>query len=202
MDIETQAAAWTEIRERFTGWVETPNGPGSTLEATQNTRRELPALLTRHNIRKLLDAPCGDWNWLSKTVLPKGLSYIGWDIDETFIARNKEEYGKRGRKFENANLLTVEAIPEVDAVMCRDFLIHLPNENILALLEKFRAGAKYLIATHSPGKGNARPCPEEGHDGRPGYWCHRTDLEAEPFGLTKIDGFTEYRHSELALFEL
>jgi len=199
--VDTQAAAWASIREQFS-CNETPNGPGSTLEATENVRRELPGLLTRHGIGRLLDAPCGDWNWLSRTDLPKGLRYTGWDVDETFIARNKAEHGRRGRRFEVTNLLTVDTIPPVDAVLCRDFFIHLPNDRILQLLDLFRTGARYLLATHTPGAGNDRPCPEEGHDDRPGYWCHATDLEAAPFGLVKVDAIEESRHSELALFEL
>jgi hypothetical protein len=43
---------------------ESISGPGSTLEYTANLRAKLPELCERLGVRPLLDAPCGDFNWV------------------------------------------------------------------------------------------------------------------------------------------
>jgi hypothetical protein len=51
--------------EKRWGGGETVSGPGSTLERTAKLRRELPILLEEIGARTLLDAPCGDFNWIT-----------------------------------------------------------------------------------------------------------------------------------------
>jgi hypothetical protein len=48
---------------------ESVSGPGSSLTRTAKLRRELPALLQKVGARTLLDAPCGDFNWMKDTPL-------------------------------------------------------------------------------------------------------------------------------------
>ena len=43
---------------------ESVSGEGSNLVQTSTIRRELEKLLAELNIRALLDAPCGDFNWI------------------------------------------------------------------------------------------------------------------------------------------
>lgn len=66
-------ATFTSIY-RNNGWgsLESRSGAGSTLASTANIRRELPGLVERLNIRTLLDAPCGDFNWMKEVALPAG----------------------------------------------------------------------------------------------------------------------------------
>src|SRR3982750_719346 len=54
---------------------ETLSGDGSTLANTENVRSELPELLNKFGVRKLLDAPCGDFNWFRHVERP-GVHYI------------------------------------------------------------------------------------------------------------------------------
>lgn len=201
--ISTQKQTWHAIRESWLG-AETVNGPGSTLHCTTSLRTELPALLARHHITSVLDAPCGDRNWSQHIDFT---DYTGWDIDDVQIAADKQRWPQH--TFTVCNLLTVRKIPAVDLIICRDFLIHLPNDRITAVLNKFIASdATYLLASNHPDEHNTTDLPAEGQDGYAAYWQRPTNLQAEPFTLThKIDAITEPHHpvaanTEMALFDL
>jgi hypothetical protein len=43
---------------------ESVSGNGSTLDATEGVRRELPRLFAKFHVKSLLDIPCGDCNWI------------------------------------------------------------------------------------------------------------------------------------------
>lgn len=199
--IEQQAQAWTDIREKFS-YNETPNGPGSTLASTENVRADLPQLLADYGIGSILDAPCGDQNWMQHVDLD-GIKYVGWDVEPTIIATNQSRWPTK--TFACKNLLTTKAIPLVDLILCRDFTIHLPTEHVEKLLEKFRhSGAQYLLTTNYPAGHNDYSFPPEGHDGRPGYYAHPWNLEIAPFNLPgRVDAITEDDGDhELVLFDL
>ena len=57
---------------------ESLSGAGSSFDATENIRRELPILLSEFNIRSMLDLPCGDFYWMSQIDL-QDIKYIGGD---------------------------------------------------------------------------------------------------------------------------
>jgi hypothetical protein len=137
---------------KFTGGLpETACGYGSTLRATETVRAELPGLLRRLGIRTLLDAPCGDLNWISTIDL--GVTYIGADVSDMNIAAAR----RRAPHLPVARLdILNEALPRVDAVLCRDFLQHLPNAEARRALANITAtGAKWLIATSHDADANA-----------------------------------------------
>lgn len=200
--IEQQANAWREIREQFQ-CNESPNGPGSTMRATGNIRRALPAMLRKHKIRTMLDAPCGDWNWLQHTNIGN-VKYTGWDVDQGILDTARQR-APEGCVFDLVNLLTVERIPSFDLIMCRDFTIHLPTQNVVDLLAKFAAsGSKFLLTTNYPAGHNDYDFAPEGHDGRPGYYANPWNLEAPPFSLPgRVDRIAEDDGDhEMVLFRL
>jgi hypothetical protein len=45
---------------------ESRSGEGSTLEYTENIRKELPVLIERYGFKTILDAPGGDYNWFQQ----------------------------------------------------------------------------------------------------------------------------------------
>lgn len=114
------------------------------MEATDSLRAALPGLLAQLGTRVLLDAPCGDLNWMSRVDL-SGVTYVGVDTSEENL--------KTARR--NAPALTVskadifaDDLPSADTVLCRDFLQHLPEGLALRVLERLRAtGANWLLAT-------------------------------------------------------
>lgn len=126
---------------------DTVSGPGSTLEYTFELRKELPALLTRWQIRHLLDAPCGDFHWMSQTRLEE-INYTGADVVSELIAANQQKYP--GVHFIVADICK-DPLPAADAVLCRDCFIHLSNKQIADALANFkRNGIRYLITNTYP----------------------------------------------------
>src|SRR4051812_27850000 len=58
-------AVFSDIyRNNSWGDAESVSGRGSTLARTEVIRRSLPGLLESVGARSLLDAPCGDFNWM------------------------------------------------------------------------------------------------------------------------------------------
>lgn len=102
------------------------SGPGSTLRRTKRLRRALPGLLKDYDVKTFLDAPCGDWNWMSAVNLD-GVKYIGGDISKELIAEVKAEHGGEGRKFMHLDLASSK-LPKCDMIMVRECLIHLTDE--------------------------------------------------------------------------
>src|SRR6185369_10677934 len=72
---------------------ESASGRGSTLQRTTVIRRVLPALLKDVGAESLLDAPCGDFNWMRSTEL-RSVKYIGADVVPKLIARNEQRYSR------------------------------------------------------------------------------------------------------------
>lgn len=139
-------SAWGEGESR--------SGSGSTRAATGNLVPALRNAFAYLGIHSLLDAGCGEMVWMS------GISeqfelYLGIDIVDDLLARLRESFGRRrGHFFANLDI-TLDPLPRVDAVLCRDLLTHFPDHAVKAALARIRAsGAGYLIATTHPDGGN------------------------------------------------
>ena len=128
---------------------ESVSGPGSSLTRTAKLRRELPDLLQDIGARTLLDAPCGDFNWMKDTRL--GVEqYIGVDIIPDLITRNQELYGNDETQFLLLDL-TRDRLPRADVILCRDCLIHFSYRHIAAAIKNFkRSGSTYLLTNTYP----------------------------------------------------
>jgi 2-polyprenyl-3-methyl-5-hydroxy-6-metoxy-1,4-benzoquinol methylase len=142
----------SELKEVFTNiynqnlWMsrESKSGAGSELLNTQTIRTEIPKLIEKFNIKKVLDIPCGDYNWMSNVDL-HGVDYIGADIVEGLIEENKKKF--EGTKFEVLDI-TKDKLPKVDLIFARDVLGHFDYFNIhKALSNMVDSGSKYLLTT-------------------------------------------------------
>src|SRR5688572_32614789 len=58
---------------------ESRSGTGSSLESTARLRESLPPWPLRLNAHRLLEVPCGDFNWMSHVDLSR-IEYTGGDI--------------------------------------------------------------------------------------------------------------------------
>lgn len=125
---------------------ESVSGRGSTLARTEVIRRELPSLLGSVGARSLLDAPCGDFNWMQ--YVPLGdIAYIGADVVPELIARNRAFENAPRRVFAVLNI-TRDRLPQVDVILCRDCLIHFSYQDIDAAIANFkRSNSGFLLAT-------------------------------------------------------
>ncbi len=128
---------------------ESKSGPGSRIDTTESVRNELPKIWEKYNIKSVLDAPCGDYNWM-KTVDKKDIKYIGGDIVPKIVRANNKNFENCNTSFEVIDI-TSDKIPKVDMIICRDCLQHLSYKNAKKALKNFKeSGSTYLLVTSYP----------------------------------------------------
>lgn len=155
---------------------ESVSGRGSTLERTGVIRRELPALLESVGAKSLLDAPCGDFNWMRHVDL-RGVKYLGADVVPELISRNLSTYGGAGRSFAVLDI-TRDELPKADVILCRDCLIHLSFKHARAAVDNFkRSNSTFLLAT-------THASVRENTDIRTGGW-RPVNLRLPPFNFPR-----------------
>ncbi len=175
-DIDPQEAFTAIYNTNHWNCAESISGGGSTLKATNTLRIELPKLLKKLGVRTLLDAPCGDFNWMKDTDL--GIdAYIGADIVPAMVESNQQLYSSPTRAFMQLDL-TKDELPKVDAIFCRECIQHLSMKHVYDLLRNCKqSGATYLlVTTHTKHKVN-RDCDTGG--------SRRVNLELAPYNSPK-----------------
>jgi hypothetical protein len=129
------------------GDCESASGPGSTGARTAAFRDQLPPLFASLGVRTLLDAPCGDFNWMRHVPIAR---YVGVDIVSEIVAANQRTYASACRYFLHGDLVA-DPLPRADAILCRDGLVHLSwADSRQALLNFKRSSAQYLVTTTFP----------------------------------------------------
>jgi hypothetical protein len=176
--------------ERFTliyrwnawGSQESRSGEGSTLEYTRNLRRELHTLVEERGIRRLLDAPCGDFHWMRRFLDDHAarhapLEYVGGDIVKPLVEDNVRKHGTARVRFVHLDI-TRDALPGADLMLCRDCLFHLSFADTAAFFDNFlRSGIPLLLTSTHVSRGEIA-----NHDITTGDF-RKIDLLAAPYGL-------------------
>ena len=121
------------------------------MEQTAEIRRVLPELMQKFRVKTFMDAPCGDLFWMRVT--PLGVNkYIGVDIVEELIEKNRHELSDEAHEFLCRNLAQDE-LPCADMIFCRDCLVHLNYADVKKVLLNFkRSGSRYLLTTTFSGR--------------------------------------------------
>jgi hypothetical protein len=144
----------SSLSDRFTliynrnlwGSKESVSGSGSTFAMTESIRNLLPALFEEFQICSVLDAPCGDFNWM-KLVNLNGLTYIGSDIVDSLISDLNNQYASEHISFITIDI-TRDTLPKSDLVLNRDCLFHLSYQDIKLFLRSFlNSDCRYLLTT-------------------------------------------------------
>lgn len=157
------------------GCKETPSGPGSTIDACAGIIKKLPFWIDLHSVQTIVDLGCGDFHWMTQVDL-SSVEYEGYDIVKEAVDA-ASRYAASNILFHHADIVKMQ-IPSVDLVICKDVLIHLPESDVLTVLDSIRAsGSRLLASTTAPGWNNMFR-----HGLKPGEFCPM-DLEAEPFSL-------------------
>jgi hypothetical protein len=145
---ESTEETFTRIRrDNAWGSDESVSGQGSTAAYTENIRREIPQLLAKLGVQRMLDAPCGDYNWFRLVQRPAGLEYVGGDIVRELVERNNALYRDLHTRFVPLDI-TADALPRADLWLCRDALFHLSDRLILQAIDNFlRSDIPYLLTT-------------------------------------------------------
>jgi hypothetical protein len=154
------------------GSSESRSGPGSTRARGAELRLALLDLLARHSVATLLDAPCGDFNWIGDAT--SGLtSYLGVDIVQELVSENNARYGDERHQFLCCDL-TRDPLPKADLILCRDALVHFSFADVWSALANFkRSGSEFLLTTSFIDLAR-------NDDVRTGGW-RPLNLQAEPF---------------------
>jgi ubiquinone/menaquinone biosynthesis C-methylase UbiE len=161
---------------------ESKSGLGSALSYTINFRRELVEIIEKHNITKIFDCSCGDWNWM-KTIKESLPYYIGNDVVEDLIKDNTRKYGDDKITFVCNDMLSqlkTYGNRELDLVICRHTLEHLTTEYSIEVINEIKRVSKYVIITSSTDLDK-----ENGDINMDGYSGRMVNLNKEPY-LTHI----------------
>lgn len=128
------------------GDADSRSGRGSNLEQTRIIRQKLPKLFQEREISTILDIPSGDFYWMRDVDLGD-IRYIGGDIVNEIIEKNKAQYENERRHFQVLNLIK-DKLPRVDLVLCRDCLVHFSfRDTFLALENICHSWSTYLLTT-------------------------------------------------------
>lgn len=158
---------------------ESRSGAGSTLRSTENIRFHLPKILEKFNIKKLFDAPCGDFNWMSQVLKNIDINYLGSDIVKDLIVSNKK-YENDKIKFSKLDII-VDKLPASDLMICRDCLFHFSYKDIFLFLNNFiSSDIKYILLTSNLNEENKF----ENKDILTGDY-RKIDLFSKPFNFEK-----------------
>ena len=166
---------------------ESVSGTGSDTEQTALLVKKLPEVLETLEIERMLDLPCGDFNWMKKISLT-GVQYTGGDLVSDLIKENTEKFATSSIRFEVINLIS-DDLPDSDLILTRDCLVHFSFSDIyLALANIVNADIKYLATT------TYTDC-KRNHDIATGQW-RKLNLTLPPFNFPQplvqfLEGSTE-----------
>ena len=150
----TKGHGQNKMKEIFTqyylnnSWLdpESVSGPGSTIEHTIHLQKAIREIIEKYDIKSILDAPCGDYNWFR--LIDRNITYIGGDIVEPLIKKNQLLYTNKNTTFRQLDI-TKDKLPEVDLMLCRDCWPHFSNEDIFKSIDVFlNSNIKYLLTTN------------------------------------------------------
>lgn len=142
-----EGGSWNKDSCLTNNLIETHSGPGSLLRNTDNLIINLEKFIKENNIKTIIDAPCGDFNYMKEINLDNTF-YKGYDISELAIELCKK-YEKDNIKF-NVFDITFQKLDYADLIICKDLFIHLSFNDINKILKniidskcKFFAVSRY-----------------------------------------------------------
>ena len=141
-------------QKNFWGSSESGSGEGSEISYTVKLRGWLTTAIPGYAIENILDAACGDFNWMRLVVPKVNVDYLGIDIVEKVINDNKKKYENDRVQFEVKNICE-DKLPACDLLLVRDVLFHFSNDEINKFLKNI-AEVEYeylLVSTHMVNEG-------------------------------------------------
>jgi hypothetical protein len=186
---------------------ESRSGKGSDSTQTSTIVSTLPSFFKKWNIRTIIDAACGDWNWMSKVIPNLDFDkYTGIDIVPDLIEENSQKHANDKISFKQSNLILYPLQDQADVIVSRDTINHLSNKDAFNVLAHFlHSESTHLLVTNF---GKHRDNPEI----MTGNW-RPICFENEPFnfpeplerikeGCTEKDATGSYDDKHLALWKL
>lgn len=123
------------------------SGPGSSLRNTSVLRLMLPDLIEHLGVKTILDAGCGDFNWMKELDL-RGVKVLACDIVPEVVASNNKRYASTNIEFFCMDIIR-DVIPNVDLILCKDVFIHFSLPSVLKSIRGMKnSGSTYLLTNH------------------------------------------------------
>ena len=130
------------------------SGYGSTLDATLAIRGWLINNIPKLSIKKIVDAPCGDFFWMKDVISKVEVEYHGYDIVPELIKSNLDNYSSENVKFSVGDICQ-DQLPECDILLVRDCLFHLSFNDVSRFLQNIQhVKFKFLVTTNFIVDGN------------------------------------------------
>ena len=151
------------------------SGAGSTLAYTVGARHILDEVVTQHNISTIGDVPCGSFHWMSTFMEehPR-IDYTGVDIVD--LGLSKVHKDDPNLHFIQGDI-SVVPLPQVDLILSRDALQHLPFDIIHRTLKNIqKADPTWFLVGSYPEAGQNNTDISIGE-----YF--NIDLQRKPFSL-------------------
>jgi hypothetical protein len=154
---------------------ESRSGRSALWRKTESLRHALQHLMQQLAIRTLLDAGCGDGNWLGWLEDSLCDLYLGVDVVPELIHNNHLLFAHRPLHYFKVGDLCRDPLPRLDAVLCRQVMPWLALAQAReVLIQCKKSESRYLLATTSPGADN--------RESLTGQW-RPLDLTRPPFSL-------------------
>ena len=127
------------------------SGPGSNINTEQffSLVKNFSKIINDYNIKSLLDMPCGDFLWIHKIIKERNIDYLGIDIVEELIEKNKIKYKNKNFNFENHNIINFSTNKEFDLILIRDLFIHIKNFDISKIIQNVKRMNFRYVALNS-----------------------------------------------------
>lgn len=94
------------------------------------------------------DLGCGDFN-VGENLVPYSKKYIGIDIVDDLIERNKKLFINEKLEFQCLNIV-IDNLPMGDCILVRQVLQHLSNEEIITVVKKVEKFKHVIVTEHIP----------------------------------------------------
>ncbi len=167
-----------KLIHKFNLWAsdESISGPGSEISKTKAVVQFLINFIKEHNIKSILDIPCGDFNWM-QTINLSGIKYVGGDVVEQLIKQNNKKFKSEHIQFNIIDIVNGK-LPESDLIIVRDLFIHFHAENTKKAIRNIKnSNIKYILTTTFPDS-------KENKLIKDGY-NYNINLQISPFNFTK-----------------
>ncbi|MCK9556267.1 glycosyltransferase [bacterium] len=129
---------------------ESKSGKGSDSIQTSELISALPAFFKKWGLKIIVDAACGDWNWMSK-IIPniEFDKYTGIDIVGDLIQNNNKNFTNDKIQFKQKNIILYPLEEKADVILSRDTLNHFSDKDALNALDHFiHSGTTYILITN------------------------------------------------------
>ena len=148
------------------------SGPGSDPKFAKLWIKTVNYFLEKEDIKTVIDIGCGDWR-LGREYNLENKNYTGIDISSVILNETKLN-AKENIKFIYGDFEVIDIEP-VDLIIIKDVLQHLPNTNIINIINKITKNSRYALFCDDMSENNNEDIDVVGY--------RHLDLSEQPFSF-------------------